>query len=55
MTAEEISLAVEILRTEKQLGKTVRFVSIVLKEPAKDYVRKFSQVVAPEVVLSVSK
>src|SRR5689334_20248875 len=42
LTADEIKLTVAILRDEKELAKTVRFVSIVLKEPSKDYVRKFS-------------
>jgi len=42
LTADEINSTVKTLRKEKQLGKTVRFVSIVLKEPPKEYVRKFS-------------
>src|SRR2546426_8991671 len=42
LTAEEITATVEILREGKQLGKTVRFVSVVLKEPTKDSVKHFS-------------
>src|SRR5690242_21117903 len=42
LTADEVSATVQILREGKQLGKTIRFVSIVLKEPSKDYVKSFS-------------
>ncbi len=42
LTAEEITTVVRILREGKQLGKTVRFVSVVLKEPKNEYVRTFS-------------
>src|SRR6266436_1572621 len=42
LTADEISATVKILREGKQLGKTIRFVSIVLKEPSKEYVKQFS-------------
>src|SRR5258706_6947684 len=42
LTAEEICTTVKVLREGKQLGKTVRFVSVVLKEPSKEYVKTFS-------------
>jgi primary-amine oxidase len=42
LAAEEIKSVVKILREEKSLGATVRFVSIVLKEPAKAYVKSFA-------------
>ena len=41
LTAQEITAAVNIIRTEKKLGKGVRFVSVSLKEPAKDVVLHF--------------
>src|SRR5947207_6111409 len=43
LTADEILTTVKILRETKKLGKTVRFVSIVLKEPRKEYVKNFSR------------
>jgi primary-amine oxidase len=42
LTADEIVTTVKLLREAKKLGNTVRFVSIVLKEPSKKYVRTFS-------------
>src|SRR5439155_3323973 len=42
LTADEITTTVKILREGKQLGKTIRFVSVVLKEPTKEYVKRFS-------------
>jgi primary-amine oxidase len=42
LTADEITMTVKILREGKQLGKTIRFVSVVLKEPSKEYVKRFS-------------
>ena len=41
LTAQEITAAVKIIRTEKKLGEGVRFVSVSLKEPAKDVVVHF--------------
>ncbi len=41
LTAAEIKTAVAVLRDEKSLVKTVRFVSVVLQEPSKDYVHSF--------------
>ena len=41
LTAAEIKTAVAVLRDEKSLLKTVRFVSVVLQEPSKDYVNSF--------------
>ena len=41
LTAAEIKTAVAVLRDEKSLVKTVRFVSVVLQEPSKDYVNSF--------------
>ncbi len=41
LTAEEISEASSILRSERQLGQRVKFETIVLQEPAKDEVLNF--------------
>lgn len=41
LTAEEITAAVTILRTERKLGERVRFVSVSLHEPPKDIVLNF--------------
>lgn len=41
LTADEIRTAVSILRKELNLGKSTRFVSVALKEPAKDVVLNF--------------
>ena len=38
LVAEEIAAAVRILRTEKELGESIRFVSVNLNEPAKEIV-----------------
>ena len=38
LVAEEITAAVKILRTEKELGENIRFVSVNLNEPAKEVV-----------------
>jgi primary-amine oxidase len=43
LTADELRTTVNILHEGKQLGKTIRFVSIVLKEPSKKYVKGFHQ------------
>jgi primary-amine oxidase len=43
LTAEELSAAVSILRTERRLSERVRFVSVVLHEPAKDVVLAFKE------------
>lgn len=43
LTAEEITDAVAILKTERGLGKRVRFETIVLKEPLKDVVIGFKE------------
>ena len=37
----EISIVVDTLRTSKQLGKQVRFISVALKEPSKELVREY--------------
>lgn len=41
LTAEEIKSAVDILKAEKKLDKYARFVTVVLKEPAKDIVLSY--------------
>ena len=41
LTAEEITAAVTILRTERKLGEHVRFASVSLHEPPKDIVLNF--------------
>lgn len=41
LTAEEIKLAVEILKTKQQLTEKARFVTVVLNEPAKDFVLNY--------------
>lgn len=41
LTAEEIKRAVEIIRTEKSLGRSTRFVTVTLKEPEKAVVLSF--------------
>ena len=43
LTAAEIKTAVAILRRDKQLGKTVRFPSVTLKEPDKQAVFNFEE------------
>lgn len=43
LTAEEISAAVSILRSERKLGERVRFVSVSLQEPAKHIVLNFKE------------
>jgi primary-amine oxidase len=43
LTAEELSAAVSILRTERRLSERVRFVSVVLHEPVKDVVLAFKE------------
>ncbi len=42
LTGEEIVSTVNILRTTKQLTDKVRFISVVLKEPAKELVKNYS-------------
>ena len=42
LTGEEIVLTVNILRTTKQLTDKLRFISVVLKEPAKELVKNYS-------------
>ncbi|MEO6847676.1 MAG: primary-amine oxidase [Chthoniobacterales bacterium] len=42
LSGSEIQATVDILRKEKDIGKTTRFVSVVLKEPSKKDVKKFS-------------
>jgi primary-amine oxidase len=42
LSAEEITAAVEILRTERGLGEAHRFVSVVLHEPEKQQVLSFT-------------
>lgn len=41
LTAVEITDSVNILRSSKQLGNNVRFISVVLKEPAKNLVHQY--------------
>src|ERR1700676_5102434 len=41
LTAEEITAAVHIVRTEKQLSQFVRFASVTLHEPAKQLVLQY--------------
>jgi len=41
LTAEEIATAVSIVRSQRQLGESVRFVTVVLKEPPKHVVLNF--------------
>ena len=41
LTTEEIVAAVKILREGKSLSSSLRFISVVLKEPAKDKVKQF--------------
>jgi primary-amine oxidase len=41
LTAEEITAAVAIVRTERQLGESTRFISVNLQEPAKELVLNF--------------
>ncbi len=41
LTGEEVSKAVAILRKEKNLNEHVRFVTVVLNEPEKDFVLNF--------------
>ena len=41
LTAEEISAAVDVLRAERNLADSYRFVSVVLHEPSKDHVLSF--------------
>jgi primary-amine oxidase len=41
LAPEEISCVVDTLRTQKNLGKEVRFISVALKEPAKQEVKNF--------------
>ena len=43
LTAEEIKTAVSILKREKQLGKTIRFPTVTLKEPDKQAVFNFEE------------
>ena len=43
LTAEEITAAVHIVRTERNLHERVRFASIALHEPAKEVVLNFKQ------------
>ncbi len=43
LTAEEITAAVHILRTERNLSNHVRFISITLHEPEKETVLNFKQ------------
>ncbi|MEO8204973.1 MAG: primary-amine oxidase [Chthoniobacterales bacterium] len=42
LSAVEITSAVEVLRMQKDVNSTTRFVSLVLKEPSKKYVKNFS-------------
>ena len=41
LSAEEIRTAVALVRTERRLGPHVRFVTVILHEPAKEVVRSF--------------
>jgi primary-amine oxidase len=41
LTPEEISVVVNTLRTEKDLGNSVRFISVALKEPPKGLVKNY--------------
>jgi primary-amine oxidase len=41
LSAKEMELSVEKIRGHKDLPKSLRFISVVLKEPAKDLVKKF--------------
>ncbi len=43
LTAEEITAAVQIVKTERDLGERVRFASIALNEPPKEIVLNFKQ------------
>jgi primary-amine oxidase len=43
LTADEIRKAVEVLRKEKNLNENVRFVTVVLNEPEKDFVLNFQE------------
>ena len=43
LTPEEIKTAVSILKREKQLGKTIRFPNVTLKEPDKQAVFNFEE------------
>src|SRR5215831_11469895 len=42
LTAQEVQLAVTILKDAGKVTPTTRFISVSLKEPAKDVVRKYS-------------
>jgi primary-amine oxidase len=53
LTAEEIAAAAEILRTEKELGPSWRFVFIMLEEPAKALLRAWDGVAPVERVAFV--
>lgn len=41
LTEEEINIAVHTLRSEKSLSENSRFVTVVLKEPEKSFVRNY--------------
>ena len=43
LTAPEITATVNILRSQKNLPDNIRFISVVLKEPAKDVVKSFAE------------
>ena len=42
LTANEIVTSVNILRDKKSLPQSIRFISVVLKEPAKDLVKQYN-------------
>ena len=44
LTVDEIAAAVDIMRTERQLGARVRFVSVTLHEPTKAVVLAYPSV-----------
>jgi primary-amine oxidase len=41
LKADEIKIVVDILRSQKSIGKSVRFISVALKEPPKESVHNF--------------
>jgi primary-amine oxidase len=43
LTALEITATVNILRSQKELPENIRFISVVLKEPAKDVVKSYNE------------
>ena len=43
LTASEITATVNILRSQKELPGKIRFISVVLKEPAKSVVKSYSE------------